>query len=79
MRIKFNGIVEKRSKGCKCRGERSEMVFHSLKSYILPSGITKTFRTGKVEEVSEKDGQFLLSYQYTQDGVVKKVFEVVDD
>lgn len=79
MKIKFNGIIEKRSRGCKCRGGSSEMVFHSMKSYILPSGITKLFRTGKAEEVSEKDAEFLLSYQYMKDGVVKKVFERVSD
>lgn len=54
------------------------MVFHSMKSYILPSGITKLFRAGKVEEVSDKDGEFLLSYQYEQNGEVKKVFDRVD-
>lgn len=79
MKVKFNGIVEKRRRGCKCRGGNSETVFHSMKSYILPSGAMKLFRAGKVEEVSDGDGEFLLSYQYEQNGEVKKVFERVND
>ena len=79
MRIKFNGIIEKRKKGCPvCGGHRSDSSFQSMRSYILPSGITKTFRAGIAEEVSEEDGQFLLSYRFLdKDGVVKNVFEVV--
>lgn len=63
MRIKFNGITEKRSKGCPvCGKSRAETTFKTTKTFILPSGVTKTFRTGKIEEVSPEDADFLLSY-----------------
>lgn len=62
MRLKFNGMTEKRKKGCNCSGSHSETVFTTSKSFILPSGRTKTFRVGKIEEVSKEDGDFLLSY-----------------
>ena len=79
MRIMFNGIIEKARKGCgACGKRRSESQFVTSKSYILPSGVTKTFRVGKVEDVSEKDAAFLLLYRYlTPEGKEKSVFEVV--
>lgn len=78
MKIKFNGIMEKRTKGCiPCGKARSEIGFTSFKTYILPSGARKTFRRGKVETVSKSDGEFLLQYQYNDHGVVRKAFEVV--
>lgn len=78
MRIKFNGIVEMRTRGCKpCGKARTELGFVSYRSYILPSGLKKTFRKGRVEEVSETDGAFLLQYHYTDSkGVVRNAFEV---
>lgn len=79
MKIKFNGVMEKRRKGCSvCGSKRTEMGFSGSKTYILPSGITKTFRAGRCEEVKDEDAQFLLSYQYAQNGEVVKVFEVCD-
>ncbi len=79
MKIKFNGIIEKRTKGCPVCGKRvTDSQLRTMKSYILPSGITKTFRIGREEEVSETDASFLLSYKYTDpEGKVKPVFEVV--
>lgn len=79
MRIQFNGIIEKARKGCgACGKRRSDNVFQMSKTYILPSGVTKTFRVGHPEEVSAKDADFLLLYKYqTPEGVVKNVFEVV--
>ena len=49
--------------------------------YILPSGQTKTFYVGKVEEVSDKDGQFLLSYNQAPDlnGHSRDVFTKVEE
>lgn len=78
MKIKYMGVIEKRSKGCGVCGKRhTDPEFRAFKTYILPSGITKTFFAGRVEEVSDSDGAFLLSYQYqTPNGEVKKVFEV---
>lgn len=79
MKIVFKGIVEKRRKGCPVCGRRGgSNTFATMKTYILPSGITKTFRVGKPEEVSDRDGEFLLMYKYTdKDGSVNNVFEVV--
>lgn len=79
MRIMFNGVIEKARKGCgACGKRRSESEFRTSKTYILPSGNTKTFRIGKAEEVTERDAEFLLTYNYlSPEGEVKSVFEVV--
>lgn len=81
MKIKFNGIYQRVNKGCPVCGRRSsESNYAYIKTYILPSGITKTFRMGKTEEVSESDGNFLLSYQsMDKEGNVHPAFEVVND
>lgn len=78
MKIVFNGFFEKRSKGCPVCGKRiTDNQFISMKSYILPSGITKTFRVGKPEEVNDEDANFLLSYKYKDaKGNVKQVFDI---
>lgn len=79
MTIKFNGVMEKRKKGCSvCGRKHTEFGFSGSKTYILPSGITKTFRAGKCVEVKDEDARFLLSYQYEKNGEVHKVFEVCD-
>lgn len=79
MRIKFLGCVEKRTKGCPvCGRRRSEYTFRSHRSFILPSGMTKTFRANYPVDVSDTDGEFLLSYTYTDPhGELKHMFEVV--
>lgn len=79
MRIQFNGITEKASHGCgACGRRRTDTVFKTAKTYILPSGITKTFIAGRPEEVSQKDADFLLLYRYqTPEGETRQVFEVV--
>lgn len=81
MKIKFNGLIEKKSGGCNCRKSGSDYGFVSSRMYILPSGATKTFFVGKVENVSEKDGQFLLSYNHAPDlnGHSRDVFTKVED
>ena len=81
MKLKFNGIIEKRSGGCvPCGAKRtSSKSMVTSKMYILPSGVTKTFTVGRVENVSASDGRFLLEYQYTdKDGNKKPVFEKVE-
>ena len=79
MTIKFNGMMEKRTKGCSvCGSKRTGIGFSSSKTYILPSGITKTFRAGRCVEVKDEDAEFLLSYRYEKDGEAKSVFEVCD-
>lgn len=78
MRIQFNGIIEKKSGGCSaCGKRRTGSQFLASKTYILPSGVTKTFRVGQPETVSEQDAKFLLQYKYLQNGETKQVFEVV--
>lgn len=71
MKVKFNGIYERKRKGCSSCGKRvrSSMGFVTSKMYILPSGRNKTFYVGRIEEVSDGDGRFLLSYN-TEDATV---------
>jgi hypothetical protein len=77
MKIVFKGYVEKGRKGCPvCGKRRSEYVYRSRRPYILPSGITKTFRAGIPVEVSPSDGEFLLSVTYEAQGEIKHAFEV---
>lgn len=77
MRVVFNGVPEKRKGGCGvCGRSKRDSQFVNIRSYILPSGITKTFRAGIPEEVLEKDAEFLLEFKYTSNGEVKNVFEV---
>ena len=78
MRLKFNGVMEKKSDGCPvCGGRRSTYKFASVRSYYLPSGGMKTFRAGQTYEVSERDGNFLLSYRYKVNGKEQHAFEAV--
>lgn len=79
MKVKFTGTVERRKKGCPvCGRHRSEYAYRSRRTFILPSGMTKTFRVNDAVEVMDSDGEFLLTYTYTDaHGVVKHAFEVV--
>ena len=77
MKVVFNGIIEKRSGGCvPCGAKRAtEQTMRTHKTYILPSGATKTFFVGRETEVSDKDGEFLLGYKYTdKNGQKQNVF-----
>ena len=80
MKVVFNGLLEKQRKGCNCkRVANSGYGFVSQRMYILPSGIQKTFVVGKPEEVSPRDGQFLLSYVYADvNGSQRAVFSEVE-
>lgn len=81
MKLKFNGLVETRSHGCRVCGHKatSEHVFVARRRYFLPSGSSMYFVKDETYEVSDSDAEFLLSYQYTDpQGVVHHVFEVVD-
>lgn len=82
MKVVFNGTVEKRTSGggCRCKGKVSGASYVKTKMYILPSGQSKTFFAGKVEEVSEQDGNFLLSYVYKDvNGDYRAVFTKVEE
>lgn len=75
MKIKFNGIYEKKTRGCPvCGRSKSEIVFSTTKSFYLPSGRLQTFRVGNEYEVSDEDAHFLLSYKSSKGDV----FEVID-
>lgn len=79
MKVVFNGTLEKHSKGCNCKGKVTEVGFVSTKLYILPSGRSIQFYVGKSEEVSEQDGNFLLSYVYSDvNGSQRAVFSKVE-
>lgn len=81
MKVVFNGTVEKRtSGGCNCRGKKTSSSFVRSKMYILPSGRSQTFIVGQPVEVSERDGQFLMSYIYKDaNGDMRAVFSKVED
>jgi len=82
MKLIFNGLLEKKvSGGCNFRKSGSEYGFVNSRMYILPSGATKTFFVGKVEEVGERDGEFLLSYNQAPDlnGQAREVFTKVEE
>ena len=81
MKIRFNGMITKKSHGCAPCGHRvtSKSTLLLRKSFILPSGITKTFRVGEEYEVADIDGNFLLSYsQIGKDGVRQDAFTRLD-
>lgn len=81
MKVVFNGTIEKRSSGgCKCKGKTSSSTFVKNKMYILPSGKSQTFVVGQPVEVSERDGNFLLSYIYKDaNGDTRAIFREVKD
>ena len=79
MKIVFNGVFEKRTKGCNCKRQgNSEYGFVTQKMYILPSGTTRTFIAGKVEEVNGKDAEFLLRYIDKDANGTREVFSKVE-
>lgn len=80
MKLVFHGAQMRKNGGCPVCGARKSIDGVALsKSYILPSGKAQTFHTGRTYEVSDRDGEFLLSYVYkTKDGEVHKSFEKVD-
>lgn len=81
MRIVFNGLLEKKSGGCNCKRNSAGYGFVNSRTYILPSGRSKTFIAGKEETVTDRDGKFLLSYNKAPDvnGHSREVFTKVGD
>lgn len=81
MKVVFNGTVEKRSSGgCSCKGKTTSSSFIRTKMYILPSGRTQNFVIGQPVELSDQDGEFLLSYIYKDvNGDTRAVFSKVGD
>lgn len=84
MRVRFNGMFVNKTKksggGCGCHGtSASGRVFLMHKTFVMPSGITKTFNVNEEYEVSDLDGNFLLSYsQVDKDGVRQDSFTRID-
>lgn len=79
MRVRFNGMFVNKSHsggGCKCHGGSvGGRVFLTHKTFILPSGQTRNFSVNQEYEVSDVDGNFLLSYsQIDKDGVRQDAF-----
>lgn len=80
MKVKFNGIMERKKGGCSKCGAKSSSTYKMMpsKMFILPSGKTVTFFVNRETEVSDTDGDFLLQYKYTdKQGNVQSVFERV--
>ena len=79
MKVVFNGTIEKRaSGGCNCKGKVTSSTFVRSKMYILPSGKNENFIVGQPNEVSERDGKFLLSYVYKDiNGDTRAIFSEV--
>lgn len=64
MIVVFKGVRETRKNGCPvCGARRTRSVpLQTVREYDLPYSHTRrTFRVGVEEEVSEADGEFLLS------------------
>ena len=80
MTVVFNGTIEKRaSGGCKCKGKVTSSSFVRSKMYILPSGRSENFVVGQPKEVSQQDGEFLLSYVYKDvNGDTRAIFSKVE-
>lgn len=76
MKLRFKGIIQKRT-GCKpCGGGRVSIL--TSKTFHLASGRSVTFRVGKVVDLSEADALFLLDETYIDpSGVERKSFEAV--
>ena len=79
MKIVFNGMLERRTKGCNCKRQgNSEYGLTTSKLFHLPSGAQRTFVAGKVEDVNERDALFLLSHFDDSNGVKREVFSKVE-
>lgn len=81
MIVVFNGTMDNSgNSGCSSCGHRrtGKTSFVTTKRYILPSGVMQVFRAGVAVDVSDDDGQFLLSYRYTDNnGEEHRVFDKV--
>lgn len=81
MKIVFNGLVQHSTSGCVPCGHKrtSNYSYVTSRMYILPSGRTITFYQGKVEDVSDQDGAFLLQNGYTdKNGEYHNAFTRID-
>lgn len=79
MKVRFLGVMKNRRIGCSTCAKRaaSRTSFSTSASYMLPSGRRMTFYVGRVAEVSDRDGKWLLSYVTADANGTRKVFEEV--
>lgn len=82
MRVRFNGMITniRSGGGCSCHGgSSSKRGFVTHKTFILPSGQTRTFHINEEYEVSDTDGYFLLSYTIIDNnGLMQSAFTRLD-
>lgn len=78
MTVVFKGVLEESRKGCRvCGGRSFNLHLATTKTFYLPSGRRITFRVGIPVEVSDADGEFLLTEEYRDTkGKTQKAFEV---
>lgn len=62
MKVRFNGLVEKHTEGCNCHGKKTSYGLTTRRFLVMPSGASRMFYRDKVEEVSDSDGEWLLSF-----------------
>ena len=80
MKVRFNGMFARKSKnnggGCGCHGSSvSGLGFITHKTFVLPSGAVRDFSMGEEYEVSDLDGNFLLSYtRIDKNGLMQSAF-----
>ena len=80
MYVRFKGIKKQaRRSGCmSCGGRRtSNFEFQREKTIIFPTGARQLFVAGKVYEVTETDGLFLLKQGIMFNGKKEQLFELV--
>lgn len=81
MKVKFNGMFRNIKTGCAPCGQKvhGKRAFLTNRTFILPSGMTMSFHLGEVYEVSDLDGNFLLTYsQEDKDGLRQDSFTKVE-
>lgn len=81
LKVKFNGMSEERESGCVPCGKarKGSKVFLSSRHIILPSGMSKVFHRNEPVEVSQLDGEWLLSWQEKDpSGMTRQVFTEVE-
>ena len=83
MKVRFNGMFARKNKrggGCGCHGSSvNGLGFITHKTFVLPSGAVRDFSMEGEYEVSDLDGNFLLSYtQIDKNGLMQSAFTRLD-
>lgn len=80
MRVVYKGQIEKTETGCAPCGNKRKGRSHFVteRSFFVPSGQQIKFRLNEPVNVSKRDGEFLLQYNYDdENGMRRAVFEEV--